>query len=214
MGKQSAATGSEDWSGLPDGVLKPSTKPITSQGSKERARMSDVGLAERVEETMCMTYGPSYPEGREEGRISREDWEELKRTLRLALWTSDLTPVVRRAIQETLGEPVTPSKADFHPQGQEEQMMKTLTQIASEIKDLKSGPTSSDEYHSGYQDGRNDAWLIVQEASDNAPEIDPISIIKGFLAWSDEPDPASKSVRQQQLSEIWAKARALVATCP
>lgn len=65
--------------------------------------MSDIGMRDRVEATMCMTFGPEYPEGREEARISREDWDELMRTLRLAL-AFGLTPVVKRAILETLGE--------------------------------------------------------------------------------------------------------------
>lgn len=67
--------------------------------------MSDVGMRDRVEASMCMTFGPDFPEGREEARISREDWESLMCTLRLALYGHGcvLTPVVRRAIQETLG---------------------------------------------------------------------------------------------------------------
>lgn len=68
--------------------------------------MSDIGLRDRVESTMCMTFGSAYPDGREEARISREDWESLMCTLRLALYSHGctLTPVVKRAIRETLGE--------------------------------------------------------------------------------------------------------------
>lgn len=68
--------------------------------------MPDVGLRDRVEASMCVTFGPQFPEGREEARISRDDWDDLLRTLRLALHHPGctLTPVVKRAIQETLGE--------------------------------------------------------------------------------------------------------------
>ena len=68
--------------------------------------MSDVGLRTRVEQSMCMTYGAAHPEGREEARISRDDWDSLMSTLRLALHHPGctLTPVVAQAIRETLGE--------------------------------------------------------------------------------------------------------------
>lgn len=68
--------------------------------------MTDIGLRERVEASMCMTFGSAYPEGREEARISREDWDSLMCTLRLALHHPGctLTPVVKQAIRETLGE--------------------------------------------------------------------------------------------------------------
>lgn len=67
--------------------------------------MSDVGLRARVEASMCMTYGPEHPEGREEARISREDWESILCTLRLAISHPGhvLTPVTAQAIRETLG---------------------------------------------------------------------------------------------------------------
>jgi hypothetical protein len=51
-----------------------------------------------------MTYGEAHPEGREEARISREDWDALLGTLRL-VWAShqdDMTPVVKQAVRETL----------------------------------------------------------------------------------------------------------------
>jgi hypothetical protein len=68
--------------------------------------MSDIGLRDRVEATMCMTFGSAFPEGREEARISREDWESLMCTLRLALHNPghNLTPTVKQALRETLGE--------------------------------------------------------------------------------------------------------------
>ena len=34
-------------------------------------------ISSRVEASMCMTYGSQHPEGREEARISREDWEAV-----------------------------------------------------------------------------------------------------------------------------------------
>lgn len=34
-------------------------------------------IKQRVEASMCMTYGSQHPEGREEARISREDWEAI-----------------------------------------------------------------------------------------------------------------------------------------
>ncbi|MBP2508152.1 hypothetical protein J2855_001787 [Agrobacterium tumefaciens] len=85
-----------------------------------------------------------------------------------------------------------------------------LQKIADDIQALKLHPAPHGEYNVGYHDARHDAWLIVQEAAENAPDIDPIEVIKGFLAWSEEPDPSSKSARQQQLCDVWAKARALV----
>ncbi|MHA6731752.1 hypothetical protein [Devosia sp. A369] len=68
--------------------------------------MADIGLRARVEASMCISYGSQYPDGREEARISREDWESLLATLRLTLNGPGcvLTPVVRQAIQETIGE--------------------------------------------------------------------------------------------------------------
>jgi hypothetical protein len=66
--------------------------------------MSDTGMRARVEASMCLTYGPQHPDGREEARISREDWESLMSTLRLVLSNKDgLTPVTVRAVRETLG---------------------------------------------------------------------------------------------------------------
>lgn len=35
-------------------------------------------IVARVEPSMCMTYGTQHPEGREEARISKDDWEALK----------------------------------------------------------------------------------------------------------------------------------------
>lgn len=67
--------------------------------------MSDVGLRQRVEASMCTTYGSQHPEGREEARISRDDWESLLATLRMVLRNKDgLTPVTLRAVREMLGE--------------------------------------------------------------------------------------------------------------
>lgn len=34
-------------------------------------------IAARVEASMCMTYGSAHPEGREEARITKADWEAL-----------------------------------------------------------------------------------------------------------------------------------------
>lgn len=85
----------------------------------------------------------------------------------------------------------------------------SIQKIADEIKALKLHPATSEEYDAGYLAARHDAWIIVQEAAENAPDIDPVEVIKGFLAWSEEPDPSSKSERQQQLCDVWAKARAL-----
>ncbi|MBX5131642.1 hypothetical protein HJB80_02905 [Rhizobium lentis] len=45
--------------------------------------------------------------------------------------------------------------------------IETLQKIISEIKTLKSGPVGSDEYHGGYQDGRNDALSLVEDALEN-----------------------------------------------
>lgn len=67
--------------------------------------MTDAGLRQRVESSMCTTYGSQYPEGREEARISRDDWESLMATLRMVLRNKDgLTPVTLQAVRETLGE--------------------------------------------------------------------------------------------------------------
>jgi hypothetical protein len=51
-----------------------------------------------------MTYGEAHPEGREEARISREDWDALLSTLRLVWFNhqEQLTPVVKQAVRETL----------------------------------------------------------------------------------------------------------------
>lgn len=38
-------------------------------------------IAQRVEASMCMTYGSQHPEGREEARISREDWAAVLQML-------------------------------------------------------------------------------------------------------------------------------------
>lgn len=35
----------------------------------------------RVEASMCMSYGTEHPNGREEARISREDWDAVVRAL-------------------------------------------------------------------------------------------------------------------------------------
>jgi hypothetical protein len=45
----------------------------------------------------------------------------------------------------------------------------TLEQVVAEIKKLKTHPAGSDDYHGGYQDGRNDALSILEEALDNLP---------------------------------------------
>jgi hypothetical protein len=67
--------------------------------------MDDPGIRARVEQSMCVTFGPDYPEGREEARISRDDWESVMCTLRLVLANKDgLTLVTLRAVRETLGE--------------------------------------------------------------------------------------------------------------
>lgn len=34
-------------------------------------------IEKRVQSSMCMTYGMQHPNGREEARISREDWEAV-----------------------------------------------------------------------------------------------------------------------------------------
>lgn len=43
-----------------------------------------------------------------------------------------------------------------------------MQSIANQIQENKPSPASTDEYASGYADGRYDAWLLVQEAADNA----------------------------------------------
>lgn len=67
--------------------------------------MSDIGIRARVEASMCVTYGAQHPQGREEARISREDWESILSTIRLALNHPGnvLTPVTKQALRETLG---------------------------------------------------------------------------------------------------------------
>jgi len=88
----------------------------------------------------------------------------------------------------------------------------SIQKIADDIKALKLHPATGEEYDAGYQAARHDAWLIAQEAADDVLDVDPIEIINGFLAWSEEPDPSSKSVRHQQLCEVWAKARSFLST--
>lgn len=46
---------------------------------------------------------------------------------------------------------------------------KILERVVTEIKKLKTHPAGSDDYHGGYQDGRNDALCIVEEALDSLP---------------------------------------------
>jgi hypothetical protein len=46
--------------------------------SKE-ATMSFEEICQRVEASMCITYGAAHPEGRVEARISRDDWEALRK---------------------------------------------------------------------------------------------------------------------------------------
>lgn len=40
-----------------------------------------IEIAARVEASMCMTYGTEHPEGREEARISAEDWRAVQQML-------------------------------------------------------------------------------------------------------------------------------------
>ena len=54
-------------------------------------------------------------------------------------------------------------------------------------------------------------WSQFTKA-ETAKEIALKKIIEGFLTWSEEPDPGSKSSRQQQLCEVWESARSLMAT--
>jgi hypothetical protein len=34
-------------------------------------------IADRVERSMCITFGPEHPEGRIEARISKDDWSAI-----------------------------------------------------------------------------------------------------------------------------------------
>ena len=44
-------------------------------------------IAERIEASMCTTYGTEHPQGREEARISKEDWEAIMTMVgHRALW--------------------------------------------------------------------------------------------------------------------------------
>jgi hypothetical protein len=44
-------------------------------------------IADRIERSMCTTYGPEHPQGREEARISKDDWEAIMAMVgHRALW--------------------------------------------------------------------------------------------------------------------------------
>ena len=49
----------------------------------------------------------------------------------------------------------------------------SLQKIADEIKALKLHPATSEEYDSGYQAARHDAWLIAQDAAEDASPTTP-----------------------------------------
>lgn len=46
--------------------------------------------------------------------------------------------------------------------------VETIQKIADDIKALKLHPVTSEEYDAGYQAARHDAWLIAQDAAEDA----------------------------------------------
>ena len=63
-----------------------------------------------------------------------------------------------------------------------------LQSIADKISAHKPSPAATDEYTSGYGDGRYDAWLVVKEAADNsiAPDLRDADGYKHILRASDD----------------------------
>lgn len=55
-----------------------------------------------------------------------------------------------------------------------------LQSLADEIKGHKPFPAATDEYAAGYTDGRNDAWLVVQGAAEDAPGQDLSAGVEGY----------------------------------
>lgn len=89
-----------------------------------------------------------------------------------------------------------------------------LLKLASDIHQLKPTPAATEEYYGGYLEGRNDAFQLVMEKADAANDAelfaDMLDALQSMIAWGEEPEPGTNSVRERELCKVWAKARTAI----